>query len=356
MPVTETCRILIYRCGAIGDTIVAIPAMRAIRERYPQADFLLMTAGGGENIVWTDRVLRDFGWFESVITYEAGDLRSPLSLWRVVRRVRALAPDIVFYLGSDKNSALKAFRDRIFFLLSGVSRFVGTSSRKVTAWGWLRRAAHTYPFEVDRLLADLRRQGVPATNVRFDLPIAPADVNSVDRALKGSGMDAARSLVAMCPGSKQPIKVWPEDRFAEVGRRLIEDDGLNIAIVGGSDEAVVGARLVAGWPHSRAVNLAQKLSILESAELMRRCVFYLGNDTGAMHIAASVGTRCVAIFAAREAARSWHPYGENHVVLRKSVSCQNCYLSECRKEKLRCLLDISVADVLAACQRLRVYR
>lgn len=351
----DPARILIYRTGAIGDTVVAIPAIRAIRARYPHASFFLMTAGGGEGIVWTDRVLGEFGWFESVVGYEASEMGSLWGLWGIVRRVRALAPEMVFYLGSDKNSGLKILRDRLFFRLAGVSRFHGTRSGKVTFWGRLRNAPRLYPMEADRLLADVSRWGIPAEEAAFDLPIGVSQVQRVNVILAASGLDLTRPLVAMCPGSKQKIKVWPEARYAELGARLIEESGANIAIVGGSDEATVGDRLAAGWPPGGVLNLAQRLSILESAELMRRCVYYVGNDTGAMHLAAAVGTRCVAIFAAREPARSWHPHGENHAILRKSVPCQNCYLSECIEHGLRCLHEISVEEVWAACQRMLVY-
>ena len=349
-------RILIYRCGAIGDTVVAIPAIRAVRNRYPDATFFLMTASGGGAVTWTDRVLSEFGWFADVVTYDAHDMDTPLGLLGIVKRVQALAPEMVVYLGTEKNSLLKIWRDQIFFRLAGVRKFVGTYSNKITFWGHLRRAPRLYPREVDRLLDEISRRGIPSEEVRFDLPIGPGHFASVKAILNQTDIDLGRPMVAMCPGSKQAIKVWPEERFAEVGRRLIVEAGVNVVIVGGSDEALVGARLVANWPGGRAVNLAQRLSILESSELLRRCVFYVGNDTGAMHLAAAVSTRCVAVFAAREPARSWHPYGDNHAILRKSVPCQNCYLSECVEEGLRCLLEITVDEVWAACQRMLVYR
>src|SRR6185436_5583400 len=74
-------RILIYRCGALGDTVVALPAMRAVREAFPNAELALMTANDGAGILWTDEVLRDFGWFASVVTYRARELASIRGLW-----------------------------------------------------------------------------------------------------------------------------------------------------------------------------------------------------------------------------------------------------------------------------------
>jgi ADP-heptose:LPS heptosyltransferase len=349
-------RILIYRSGAIGDTIVAIPAIRSIRARYSEARFALMTAGGGEGIVWTDRVLKEFGWFDSVITYSGEDLTSIRGILDLVGRVRQMRFDLVVDLSSDKNSGIRILRDRLFFWMAGVRSFVATPSKKVTFLGRLRKSPYLYPSEVDRMLEALAQQGIPNDGAKFDLPITEANRKAVTAILAEQGLGHSRKLVAMCPGSKQKIKVWPEDRFQEIGRRLIVEEGADIVIVGGPDEATVGERLLRAWPSGRAANLAQKLSILESSEVLRRCIFYFGNDTGAMHLAAAVGTRCVGIFAAREPASSWHPYGENHAILRKSVPCQNCYLSECVEERLRCLRDIAVEEAWAACQRMIMFR
>jgi ADP-heptose:LPS heptosyltransferase len=350
-------RVLVYRCGALGDTIVALPAIHAVREAFPAAALALMTANQGDGIVWTDEVLREFGWFARVITYRARELVTVRGLLGVLRRVRAVRPDLVVYLGSDHNSGVRVWRDRLFFRLAGARRFVAPSSEKVTFFGRLRRERREYPFEVDRLLNGLGRAGVPAGAPRFALPLGPAHAARVAALLAESGLAAGRPLVAMCPGSKQRAKRWPLERWAELGARLIGAGGVDVVIVGGPDEARVAGEVTRGWPAGRSAVLAGRLSVLESAEALRRSRLYVGNDTGAMHLAAAVGTPCVAVFAAREPGVSWHPYGVGHVVLRRDVPCANCYLTECASEGLRCLREITVADVWAACRaKLRLRR
>lgn len=301
-------------------------------------------------------MLREFGWCDSYVTYTASELRSVRSLWGVLRRVRQARPSLAVHLGSDKNSWLRIWRDRLFFRLGGARRTIACPSNKVTAWGGLRRDRRIYPLEVDRLLAGMQRYGIQRPGTLFGLPIGNDQAGRVAAVLEASGLDRGRPLVGMCPGSKQQAKRWPVERYGELGRRLIEEAGANVAIVGGPDEAQIGAVLGRAWPPGRWVNAAGKLTVLESAALLRGCLFYVGNDTGAMHLAAAVGTRCVAVFSAREPARSWEPYGENHIVLRRDVPCQNCYLSTCGVEQLRCLTGIPVDDVWAACRRMLVYR
>jgi heptosyltransferase III len=344
-------RILVYRCGALGDTIVALPAIRAVREAHPDAELALMTANDGAGILWTDEVLRDFGWFSHVVTYRASDIASVGGLARVLRRVRAFGPDLVVYLGSDHNSGMRTLRDRIFFRLAGAARFVAASSDKVGFFGRLRRERREYPHEVDRLLDAVRRGGIPVGPARFDLPRRPAHAERVDAALAGARSGRERPLVAMCPGSKQAAKRWPLDRYAVLGARLIAEGGADVAIIGGPDEARAAELVARDWPAGRWTVLAGSLSVLESAELLRRATLYVGNDTGAMHLAAAVGTPCVAIFAAREPGRSWHPYGTAHVVLRRDeVPCAYCYLTECTVEGLRCLTAIDAHAVWTACR------
>jgi ADP-heptose:LPS heptosyltransferase len=315
-----------------------------------------MTATGGGGIVWSDEVLREFGWFDAYVTYELFKAWSPRLLWKLVTQVRRQRADLVVYLSSDKNSAMKIWRDRLFFRVAGVRRFVLCYSSKVTFWGHLKRSARLYPSEVTRLLAAVRRYGIGEPPRLFDLPIRESHACRVSELLEEARLDAARPLIAMCPGSKQQAKRWPIERYVELGRRLIEEGGVNISIVGGLDEVAAARNIDATWPSGRWANLATRLTILESSELLRRCLFYVGNDTGAMHLAAAVGTRCVAIFAAREPIKSWFPYGDNHIVLRKNVPCQYCYLSTCVKEDRRCLTAIGVEEVWSACQRMLVYR
>lgn len=345
-------RILIYRAGRIGDSIVAIPAIQALRRTYPRASLALVTVHGDGGL-WADDVFGECGWFDAIITYRPAALRSVTGLRTLLSDIRRLRADLVVHLGSEQNSWLRVQRDRVFFWLAGVRRFTGGTSACVTWYGRLRRDDDERPFEVDRLLAVARAAGattgVPAA---FDLPIGNSARSRVDALLATPGFEAGRPLVALCPGSVQPVKRWPVERYGEVGAQLMADHGVSLVIVGGRHEAEIAERLSPGWIPGRWLNAAAgQLSTLEMAELLRRCAIYLGNDTGPMHVAAAVGTRCVAVFGAQYPERCWHPYGDGHIVLRRRPACRNCYLTECTRYQSRCVTETSVDDVRAACDR-----
>ena len=346
--------VLIYRCGTIGDTIVSIPVIRIILNHFKNASFFLMTAHDRDAKIWADGILSEFGWFDGFITYTASDLTSLKGIVKLINKIRAVEPDVVFYMASDKNSGFKIWRDRIFFIISGAKRFIPFYSSKITYWGRLKKEDRVYPRETLRFIERLKDVGIDSDEVRFDLPIKAEHVEGVNRFIAGTRCADSRLLIGMCPWSKQPVKRWPLDRFAELGRRLIEELDAHIVIVGGREEDDISQTISKNWPDGCWRVSAGRLSILETAELLRRCAFYVGNDTGAMHMAAAVGTPCVAIFSAKDPPESWHPYGEGHVVIRKKVSCRNCYLMECREHRMKCLLEISVGDVWKNCKEVIV--
>ncbi len=346
--------VLVFRCGTIGDTIVSVPAIAALREHFKGAAFVLMTASREGAGIWADHVLRQFGWFQGFITYDPDEVSQPAALLALRRRIAECRADVAVHLGTDRNSSLRVFRDRLFFRSAGIKRFLWCPSSSVAPTGRMKRADAVYPTEGDRLMAALGRYGIGSPGTRSSLPISAVHVERVSALLRDA-FDEPPSLVAMCPGAKQPANRWPVERYREVGARLIENAGVAVAVVGGREEAEIGRQLAAAWPKGKSVIAAGITSVLESAELLRRSLFYVGNDTGPLHLAASVGTRCVAILGGRNPERIWHPAGTNHIVLRHRVPCRNCYLSDCPFATPRCLDGIDVNDVWAACQRMLVY-
>ena len=96
------------------------------------------------------------------------------------------------------------------------------------------------------------------------------------------------------------------------------------------------------------VNLCGRLSPRESAAAMHRGKAFVGHDSGPMHLSASVGTPAVAIFAARNKPRVWFPYGSQHRVVYHRVDCWGCGLETCIAQGRKCLLSITVDEVLNA--------
>jgi ADP-heptose:LPS heptosyltransferase len=155
-------------------------------------------------------------------------------------------------------------------------------------------------------------------------------------------------LIAVGPGANWPSKVWPEERYVELVRALVNDPGVFPIVFGGSELAALGDRLISAW--RCGVNAAGQLGVRQSAAVLKYCKIYVGNDTGPMHLAAATGTPCVGIFAAVGWPGKSYPYGPNHRILRRSVPCEGCLLPECVKEQMKCLMQIDVQEVVEVCR------
>lgn len=347
-------RILVYRIGHIGDTVVALPALWAIRRCFPDAHItLLCNRQPGSNYVLASAILPTQGLIDETLTYVSDENRSnPLNLFGLLRELRTRRYDSLVYLAPRLRSPIAIARDKAFFRLAGIDRFYADRG-----FGFpLREVDQSLPnveSEADHLLARLELTGipVPATGEgEMNLAISELEREAASGWLRRNLPDTAREkkLVGMAPASKWPSKVWPEDRYLAFGRWLVEQ-GMIPMVVGGKEDAPLGNRLIAEWGAGH--NAAGELDVRATAALLELCDFYFGNDTGAMHLAAAVGTPCVVVMSAQDWPGRWEPYGSDHIVLRKSVSCEGCFLRVCDREALRCLTSISVEDAIDACRK-----
>ena len=346
-------RILVFRMGQIGDTVAALPSLWALRDQFPRAHIVILSEIPGKKThLPPETVLPKSGLVDGFEKYPGGSsLKNLLRAWRKIRQLRHQGFDTLVYLTPSGRTAKQRRRDQWFFRGCGFRHLVGMRGfarvlRPRQADGTLVRL----PREADALLERLRHDGLPVPPVgqgRMDLCLTEAERDKARQWWHDNGSpDLPHGWVAVCPGAKLPSKLWPWERYAEVGRRLIRDQGIYPVVIGGPEDREVGLKLVGAW--GRGLCAAGQLSVRESAALMETSRLYLGNDTGVMHLAAAVGRPCVAVFSSQDWPGIWEPYGEGHCVLRFDVPCSGCRLVQCDQD-LQCLNRISIERVYEAC-------
>jgi len=152
------------------------------------------------------------------------------------------------------------------------------------------------------------------------------------------------TLVAIAPGAKKKSCHWPLDRIAEVGKHLLRR-GATLVVIGGKAEIDEGIALTEVW--GSGLNACGELSVLATGALLRRCRFLLGLDTGTTHLAAVLGTPCVALYSAQDWPGKWEPLGTGSVVIRRKVPCAGCRLVNCNLPEHPCMIQITVTEVAA---------
>lgn len=320
-----------------------LPAMSALKDFFHDAEFTLLSDKFvGQKRVSARQVFDNTDYFSRFVPFPKSarwkTLFQALSLALIIPRLRLQKYDSLVYLVPSNRSIKQVERDRRIFRLAGIHHVIGMAD-------FYKSSAPTVIHEADLLLARLHVDGVTVPEpgqATFDLHIQESERDTVDAWFAAQEhFDKSRAFVAFAPGSKMQSKRWSLSKFARVGKKLIKKYDVMPIVFGGPEDAELGETLVKSW--GRGGNAAGALNVRQAAEALRRCAFYVGNDTGTMHLAASMNTPCAAIFSARDNEGKWHPYGRGHVVFREHIHCQGCMLEYCDHKS--CLKRISPLTV-----------
>ncbi len=326
-----------------------------MRNAFPNAHIGLLSNADVKNphYVSAEKVLPSQGLIDEWLTYPTnlGKAAALSSLVRLVIGLRRSQFDAVVYLMPRMRTVEQIDRDICFFRFGGISRSIGANYLRMTGLKEpIPKPTPVVESESEHLLRCLTFDGIEidVNALTPDLKLSDVEISTANNwFLKAAdGSNGGRRLVAVAPGSKWASKVWPEDRFEAVIGRMISTHGVFPIIFGGQEDRGKGDRLIEKW--KTGVNAAGKLAVRESAALLRECELYVGNDTGTMHLAATVGTKCVAVFASIDWKGRWAPYGSGHTVFRQTVECEGCYSPDCFNAN-KCLDLTTVDDVYQAC-------
>lgn len=342
-------KVLVYQIGQLGDTIISVPALRAVRHSFGQKVLICLVHDATQRLVTSEMVLAGSGLVDEFIPYSPEKtigkrLRTMASLWRRLRRERFDA--VVSVLPSDR-PRWSLLRDRLFYRACGISRLIGFrpySEAEIRPRRLSGRPAQT-PNEAILRLRRLFAEGLDLAGAdHFAVPLLSVGRDRrelIGDWLKRRRRHPERPLIALCPGCKKPGNAWPAERFLEIARRLLALDLFEIVILGGPAERSLADRLIDRLD-GQAIHAAGCFSVAESAALLSRCGLLVGLDTGTTHLAAAVGVPCVVIQSANSFPGQWDPLGKNHRVVRADVPCEGCLLQECPINGHPCMRNLTV--------------
>ncbi len=300
-------RILVIRYRFIGDTILAIPFLRNLRQAFPAAKIdVLAEPVSGDTLAlcpYKDELLF---YAPRLKGEKKRNSRFPTSLLGAARLLRARNYDRCYILR-------RSFSSAILPLLAGIPHRVGFATE---GRGWLLQRSTPYAdkHEVECFLDVLRADGIPVTDSSNENWTDPATDQRVAAALPAGN----RPRVFVCAKSIVLSKDWAPERFAQLIAWLVNERGCEVhlcdspAYAGYYEEirAALPAPLARDW-----IDWSRELSISGSNSLFRRMDLAIGIDTGLLHIAASFHVPIVALFGPLEPWR-WHPWDTQHTILR----------------------------------------
>ncbi|MBX3237430.1 MAG: putative lipopolysaccharide heptosyltransferase III [Nitrospiraceae bacterium] len=331
--------ILVIKLRHIGDVLLSTPVLHEIRQAYPSARLTILLNRG------TEAVLANNPDLDHVLFVQKGPLAAQIEF---LRQLRARQFDCVIDLTDGDRSAMLS-------LVTGAPVRVGFNGEH--RWRGLLyssvakpRPADSHRVEYD--LCSLREIGLDPKPGQPRVYPSSSDEAVVEEWLRTSEAvrDRAVPMVLLQPGARYSLKVWPQERYAQVADHLAERYGFRV-LLGGDDRERPVAEAVAREARSASVVVAGRFTLLQFAALLKRCVLFVGNDGGAMHIAAAVGTPVVALFGPTYPQR-WGPRGGATEILYKGLDCRACFHPTCLRGDDSCLRQIGVGEVCAAADRL----
>ncbi len=325
--VDQISSILIIRPGGIGDAVLLVPAIIALKQKFPYAGIIVLAER---------RNAAAFAFCPGIDRILSYDI--PSELLSAIRGTYDLVID------SEQWHRLSAVVARLCRpkLLIGFA----TNERR-------RLFTHAIPyshddFEANSFLHLLEPLGIAGSMLQPPFLSVPSAAQASAAALLAPL--AGKPFVVIFPGASIPERRWGAERYGRVAEAL-NDEGYPVVVVGGKDDKGQGDEIVAGGD---GLNLAGRTSLVETAAVLARSSLLVSGDSGVLHLAVGLGVRSVSLFGPGRALK-WAPRGEGHAVINRNLACSPCTTfgttPPCPMDA-RCMAEITVEQVLHQVQAL----
>jgi lipopolysaccharide heptosyltransferase II len=312
-------RILIRSSNWLGDAVMSVPAVRAIKNGRPDVH---VTISAPNKIAPMWKLIPEV---DAIIPLPEGSLLS------VVRLLKQQMPfDVAILFPNSLRVALETW-------LSGIPRRVGYRG-------------HCRSWLMNQTVREPRKPGPPEHHSLRFLRIARecgAETSNVEvpKTNQTSNIEH-QMLIGLCPGAEYgPAKRWLAERFAEAAAKITAQSSAQWILLGTKNDAAIGEQIAAAIG-DHCVNRIGQTTLDQLIDELRQCRLLLTNDTGTMHLAALLGVPVVAVFGSTEP-RLTGPLGNGHTILRHHVECSPCFLRECPID-FRCMKAITTDEVAGA--------
>jgi heptosyltransferase II len=336
-------RVLIREVNWLGDIVMSLPALRAVRRALPTAKLSLLIkrelAGFFDGVAWLDEVLP--------FRVSPG-VRGLADRWRVVRDIRSRGFDLAILLPRSFESALWVALSRVPVRAGFADDLRSPLLTHRATYGsqlFDRHQRHDYIHMLHETLG-----------IEGDAEDYVPEVYEPHRTQMRRWLDARRRrpsgpLIALAAAAAYgPAKEWPAERYAALIDALADGFGAECVLVGAPGERP-RCEQVASASRNGALVAAGETGVGEAIALLSLCDGFAGNDSGSMHVAGALGIPTVGIYGSTRPHRTG-PLGAKTRVLQHPIACSPCMKRTCRFGHYDCLRQISVGDVVCALREL----
>ncbi len=331
----EPRRVVLIKPSSLGDVVHALPALGALRARWPYAKLAWVVNRGLRGLLDGHPLIDEVIPFDrAAVSPSVSGLRSLGQFLAILRRRR-------FDLAIDLQGL---FRSGLFTAATAAPVRVGlASAREGAPWFYTHRVADPSPrpHAVDRLMNIAASFGASREAPR----VLPA-MTDADRLWAAAALASVpRPRLILNIGARWETKRWPPEQFAQVARRAVTDRGAGLVAVGAPEDLPLVAQLTDALGGIPLLNLAGRTSLPQLAAVSAAADLFLSNDTGPLHLAAATGANVIGIYTCTKP--EWTgPYGPNALALKTGIWCAGSCVKTC--DRLDCMTELTADRVAAA--------
>ena len=309
--------ILIIKMSSLGDVLHTLPAVAALRKRFPKARLTWLVHPQFSGFVPDPPVIDEVIYFDKV-KFKKMSLGEK---WSCFKEMRALLHSRKFDLVIDMHGL---FKSAVLAAISGCDNRIGFCEMWEGSGLISRpiRGEHAKGHAIEQYLDVARYLGCPVDEISFPLP----DLSREWRAVREKTDAVLEPYVVLVPGARWETKIWPAEHFAKLAEMILRD-GKQVVLAGGEESIATGAQisgLVLG-----VANLTGKTSQRELGALIQHCMLYISADTGPLVIATAMKKPLIALYGPTRPEMTG-PYGdEEAVVIKAPVPCAGCRKRHC---------------------------
>lgn len=330
-------RILLIKMTALGDVVLAVPALRALREKFPRAYISVLVS------LQSRPILQRCPYINELITYDHRDRKSIARMMRLARRLQRGNFDIVIDLQNNRRSHALSF-------LSFAPQRYGYDNKKFSFFLNYKVKERKTPLSpVEHQLGTLNMLGVKSSAPQLELWPSSFDFDWAKRFLENQWLAAGQKLVGMniSVSARWLTKRWSIEKFAQLAN-LLAKDYIRVVITGVSTDREIVQKL-RQRTQAKPIDACGKTTIMQFACLLKHCQVFITPDSAPMHIAAAMKVPFVALFGPTEPRRHLPP-AKDFIVIRKPLKCSPCYRRKCNG--VSCMKRITVEEVYQAVKKL----
>lgn len=324
-------RILLIRLDHLGDTILFTPAIKKLKEKFPEAEIMVLAASWSESILKSNPNISRLlffdcpWWIRLRGASPSSFLKSAVKYFQLMKEIRKFRPDTAIEFRGD-------FRQILFFQF-----FSGAKVRvSFDRTGGKCLLSHPIYFEKSMREIEKNLNLLSPFGIQYDIEKILPDLYETEESKKRiedlfdeKGIDIKKTKMVVHLGARTAVKRWLPERFFEVIKYALEKHDAYVFIIGGKEDK----EIIAALPplnDERYIDLTGALTLLESYSLLKRCNLFIGNDSGAMHLASAADINIILLAGPSD--KRTHPASKNAIIIKKVFDCSPCLELSCEKQ------------------------